>query len=63
MLFAKNEKKKRHPIVKTIVGAFAALGAVSAISAGKSAIKNGCSKMTRCVKNMCKHKPSDEEAK
>lgn len=61
MFFAKNEKKKRHPIVGMLVGAFAALGAVSAVSAGKCAIKNTFSKMGRCIKNMCRKKTADEE--
>ena len=54
MFFVKNEKKKRHPFIGMLVGAFATLGAVSLISAAKTSVKNGWCKMTGCIKNMCR---------
>ena len=40
MLFAKNERKKRHPIIKIMIGGFAALGACTVVSATKSLVCN-----------------------
>lgn len=62
MFFAKNERKKRHPIMKMLVGAFAALGACTVVSAGKNLVKNAGEKMSGLMKKMCRKKKSDETA-
>lgn len=60
MLFAKNERKKRHPIVKMMIGGFAALGACTVVSATKSLVRNTGEKISAVMKKMTR-KTSDKK--
>lgn len=60
MLFAKNERKKRHPIVKMMIGGFAALGACTVVSAAKSLVRNTGEKISAVMKKMTR-KTSDKK--
>ena len=62
MFFAKNERKKRHPFIKMLFGAFAALGACTVVSAGKNLVKNTADKMGACMKRMCRKKDGGMDA-
>ena len=52
MLFAKNERKKRHPIIKMMIGGFAAIGACTVVSAAKSLVRNTGEKISSVMSKM-----------
>ena len=61
MLFAKNERKKRHPIIKMMIGGFAALGACTVVSATKSLIRNTGDKIGAVMKKMARKSPDKQK--
>ena len=54
MLFCKEEKKKSHTGLVLMVGALAALGAVSAFNCGKKWMCKKGHKMANCVRDIIK---------
>ena len=63
MLFAKKERKKRHPIIKMMIGGFAALGACTVVSTTKSLVRNMGERMSAVIAKMtCKGKKKSDSA-